>query len=279
MPSKLTIGGQAVIEGVMMRSTNKYAIAVRKPNKKISVKKFKLKDYPTLNKTPIIRGIFRFIETLSIGIKGISYSANESTGEQDNINAWEIFFTLIISIGMTILLFYMAPLFLAKIITKDTGLLFNVIDGILRLIIFIAYLLIIAQLPDIKRIFQYHGAEHMTVHAYENKEKLTIKNIKKYSTLHPRCGTNFILIVFILSLLIFTMIPYRGYFFRLGTRLLLLPLIAGLSYEFLKFAGKYQDNNFVKILTYPGLLLQKITTKKPEDKMIEVAIKSLKALI
>ena len=277
--SKLTIGGQAVIEGVMMRSKTKYAIAVRKPNKKISVKKFKLKDYKKINKIPIIRGIFRFVETLNIGIQGITYSASESMGEEEQINAWEMFLTIIVSIVMTIVLFYMIPLFLARFITNSTGLLFNVMDGILRLVIFLIYLLIIAQLPDIKRVFQYHGAEHMTVHCYESGKKLTTKNIKQYSTLHPRCGTNFILIVFIMSLFIFTFIPYRGYLYRLGTRLLLLPLIAGLSYEFLKFAGKYQENKLIAILTYPGLLLQKITTKKPEDSMIKVAVKSLEAIL
>jgi len=140
-------------------------------------------------------------------------------------------------------------------------------------------LLVISLMPDIRRIFQYHGAEHMTVHAFEHGEKLTVKNIKKYTTLHPRCGTSFVLIVFILSIFFFTFIPVKGYFYRLGMRLLLLPLIAGVSYEFLRFAGKNFDNPIVKLIFSPGILLQKITTKKPEDHMIEVAIKALNAAV
>lgn len=279
MESKLTIGGQALIEGVMMRSQDKYALAVRTPSKKITTKIIPIKENQFVNKIPIVRGCVRFVETLEIGIKSISYSASESAGEDEKLSAWEFAFTLALSIGMTILLFIMAPLFFARIITGNEGIVFNLVDGIIRIIIFLAYLFLISLMPDIKRVFQYHGAEHMTVHAYEHGEKLTVKNIRKYQTMHPRCGTNFLLIVFMVSIFVFSFLPADSFFIKLGLRLLLLPLIAGISYEFLKFGGKNYDNPAVKVLVYPGILLQKITTKIPEDQMIEVAIKALNAAI
>ena len=281
MSSKIKIGGQALIEGVMMRSAHKYAICIRKPNKKISTKIIKVKPskHWFLN-FPIIRGCIRFIESLKIGIQSISYSAQESMGEEEEqITNKELFLTVLFSIGMTIILFYLAPLILTKFLTKSTGVVFNIIDGLFRLTIFLIYLYIISFIPDIRRIFQYHGAEHKTVFCYENKEKLNLKNVKKFSTLHPRCGTNFILFVFVLSIFFLSLINVTGFFPRLGVRLLLLPLIAGVSYELLKFAGDHFENNFVKLLIYPGLMLQKITTKEPTDDMIEVAIKSLKAAL
>ncbi|MEK6916588.1 MAG: DUF1385 domain-containing protein [Nanoarchaeota archaeon] len=279
--SELTIGGQALIEGVMMRSNDKYAICVRRPDKKISTKIIKIKQnkhwFPNL---PLIRGVYRFVDTMAMGVKSISYSAVESQGEaEENLTSWDMVLTLVFSIGVTILLFYALPLFLTKLFIASIGVWFNLIDGIFRLAIFVLYLLIISMVPDIKRIFQYHGAEHKTVYCYENKEKLTVKNIQKYPTLHPRCGTNFILIVFVLSIFFFSLIEAETYFHRLGLRILLLPLIAGVSYEILKFAGKHFDNIFVKILISPGLLMQKITTKQPTDEMVEVAIKSLKAAL
>ena len=245
---EITIGGQALIEGVMMRSTDKYAICVRRPDKKISTKIIKVKTNKNwFANLPIIRGTVRFVETLGIGVKSISYSALESQGEEEeSLSNWEMTFTIGLSIGITILLFYVLPLVITKFITKDLGFMSNLIDGVLRLVIFLAYLLIISRLPDIKRIFQYHGAEHKTVYCYENKEPLTVKNVQKYTTLHPRCGTNFILIVFVTSLIIFTIIPVQNYWQRLGLRLLLLPLIAGVSYEILRFAGRHFKNPKVK---------------------------------
>jgi uncharacterized protein YqhQ len=280
MEEKQTIGGQAVIEGVMMRTNDKYAICVRKPDKKISTRIVEIKK--SKNKIaglPVIRGIVRFVETLQIGVKSISYSASESVGDEEKLSSWDLFLTLLFSIGMTILLFYAAPFFVAKILTDNSGLLFNLLDGLIRLAIFLIYLLLISLMPDIRRIFQYHGAEHMAVHCFEHGEKLTVKNVKKYTTLHPRCGTNFILIVFIVSMLFFSFLPLDGYLQKLAARIIFLPVIAGVSYEFLKLAGKYHEKSaLVRLLDYPGLLLQKITTRKPEDGMIEVAIKALNAV-
>lgn len=281
MDSKITIGGQALIEGVMMRSHDKYAIAVRKPNKKISIKTIPIKKADSkLYNIPVIRGVIRFAETLVIGIQSLSYSATESQGEKEEaITKKELLFTIALSIGLTFGLFYLLPLVITKYITSHTGVWFNVIDGILRLVIFLTYLSLISLMPDIKRVFQYHGAEHKAVYCYENGEKLTVKNVQKYTTLHPRCGTNFILIVFVISIFFFTVINVQGFFARLGIRLLLLPLIAGVSYEVLRYAGKHFENKLVKAIIWPGLMLQKITTKEPDDDMVEVAIISLEAAL
>ena len=281
MDSKITIGGQALIEGVMMRSQDKYAIAVRKPNNKISIKIIPIKKSKSkLYNFPVIRGIIRFAETLVIGIQSLTYSATESQGEaEEAITKKDMFITILFSVGLTFVLFYLLPLIITRFITSHTGVWFNVIDGMLRLTIFLIYLILISFLPDIKRVFQYHGAEHKAVYCYENKEKLTVKNVQKYTTLHPRCGTNFILIVFVISIFFFTIINVQGFFPRLGIRLVLLPLIAGVSYEILRFAGKHFENRLVKIMIWPGLMLQKITTKEPDDSMVKVAIKSLKAVL
>lgn len=281
MKNQLTVGGQAVMEGVMMRSMDKYAIAVRQPDKKIKVKKIKIKkNKKKIADIPIIRGCIRFVETMAIGIEALSYSASVSQGDEDeSLSVLELVFTIAASIGVTVLLFYVAPLVLTRLFTQGSGFIFNLIDGIFRLLIFLGYLLLISLMPDIRRIFQYHGAEHKTVHCYEHKEKLTVKNVKKFSNLHPRCGTSFLLIVFVLSILFFTLVQVDGLFPKLGIRLLMLPLIAGVSYELLKLSGKYADNSLMKIIIAPGLFLQRFTTRTPDDDMIEVAIKSLKAAL
>ena len=277
MSSKITVGGQAVIEGVMMRSLDKYVIAVRRPDKKISTKEFPINSskskYATL---PITRGIIKFAETLVIGVKSITYSANEAVGEEEQLTAKELYMTVAFSVFMTIALFYLLPLTLTKVFTKSGGVFFNLIDGFLRITIFLAYLLGISLLSDVRRLFQYHGAEHKAVHCYEAGKKLTVKNVQSFTTLHPRCGTSFILIVFIISILFFSLFPVSGYIDRLLLRLLLLPVIAGVSYELLRASGKHSEKGIVKFFIYPGLMLQKITTKEPTDDMVEVAIKSLK---
>lgn len=296
-----TIGGQALIEGIMMRTNDKYSICVRLQNKKLITKVFEINQQKFLNldimKIPIIRGIARFIETLVIGTKALLFSASfyeDSDIKENNkkkekktnskkqknfnkLNESEIIITIVFSLMIAFSLFYFLPLFIAKL-TNTSGLIFHLIEGIVRLLIFFIYLFLISLMPDIKKVFQYHGAEHMTVHCYEHNEKLTIKNIKKYETLHPRCGTNFILIVFIFSIIIFSFINHKNFLIKLIIRILLIPIIAGISYEFLKFSGKHINNPIVKILNTPGMFLQKITTKKPNDEMIKVAIKALNAI-
>ncbi len=286
----ITAGGQAVIEGVMMRSTNHVSIAVRKPNNKISLKKDKLKPLGERCKIlawPFIRGVFNLGEMLIYGIKALNYSANESTEEEEEqLSSWHIALSLVIAFVFAIGLFKFVPLLLAQLASntfafvKDHYIIFNLIDGFLKILLFVLYVLIISAMKDVNRLFQYHGAEHKAVHCYEAKKKLTINNVKKYSTLHPRCGTSFILIVLLLSILVYTFIPQSVSFLgKLGLRLLFLPVIAGISYEILRFAGKHCDHIIVKIIIWPGLAVQRITTREPDRNQMEVAIKALDSVL
>ncbi|MCK4428924.1 MAG: DUF1385 domain-containing protein, partial [Candidatus Aenigmarchaeota archaeon] len=213
---------------------------------------------------------------LIYGIKALNWSANQQMEKHEKIGLLGIILTLAFSFGFVILFFIIAPFFLAKLIIAK-GVLFNITDGILRIAIFILYLVIISRISDVKTLYKYHGAEHKTIHCYEAKKAVTVKNIKKFSTLHPRCGTAFILIVLIISILIFSLI--RGSWqIRLVSRIILIPVITGISYEILKFSNKFRKSMFSKIITAPGLALQKLTTKEPTKKQIEVAIRALKAL-
>ncbi|MBW2993624.1 DUF1385 domain-containing protein [Candidatus Woesearchaeota archaeon] len=270
------VGGQAVIEGVMMKTDSKMAIAIRLPNKKIKTKIQKIKKLKKLWRLPIIRGFMQLILMLIFGIKALNWSADQQMEEHEKIGLLGIILTLVLSFGFVILFFIIAPFFLTKLIIAK-GVLFNIIDGILRIAIFIIYLVIISRIGDVKTLYKYHGAEHKTIHCHEAKKALTVKNIKKFSTLHPRCGTAFILIVLIISILVFSLI--RGSWqIRLFSRIILIPVITGISYEILKLSNKFKDSLFTKIITAPGLMLQKLTTKEPTNKQIEVAVKALKAL-
>jgi len=274
----MRIGGQAVIEGVLMRSTNYTAIATAK-NNKIKVKITKnnpfIKKY---EKTLFIRGIVYLIDMLVVGIRALSYSTKEFTGEEEKISDWGIFLSILLAFLFSIGLFIIAPFYLAKLFLPN-GFLFNLIDGLFRIVIFIIYIVVIGKFADIKRVFQYHGAEHKTIACYENKKSLNLKNIKKFSTLHPRCGTSFLIIVLILSILIFSFILSESTLIKISSRIILIHVIASLSYEVLRIADKYKNFFLFKILIYPGLLLQKITTKEPDNSQIKVALKSLDVLL
>lgn len=281
---KLNIGGMAVIEGVMIKSENYYSCAVRKEDKKISVKTEKIETFFSKNKLfkkPFLRGIGQLLDMTILGIKTLSYSANESVGEKsdEKLSYWEIFFTIAFAFGFAVLLFILLPLWLSGFIVKSNGFLFNLMDGVLRLGIFLVYLLIISQLKDVKRVFQYHGAEHKAVHCYEHKIPLNVKNVKNFSTLHPRCGTSFVMIVLFISIIVFSLIVTQLFFLKILSRILLLPVIAGISYELLRFEAKHEKSKILKPLIYPGLLFQKITTKEPDDKQIEVAIKAVNEVL
>jgi len=281
------MGGQAVIEGVLMRSPNHCSVAVRKPNNKISVKTTKFISLTKKNRFwgfPLIRGMVILVETVILGSRALTYSANESMGEKDEkLSKKELLFTLVISIFAALLIFKFLPLLLANILSKTVGLSnfwFNLLDGVIKIVIFVGYLLAISMMDDVQKMFEYHGAEHMTVHCYEAKKKLTVENVKKFKTLHPRCGTEFLLLVFVISIIFYMFIPLgTNFWMKYFLRILLLPIIAGVSYELLKVSGLHYDNWFFKMIAAPGMLLQKITTKKPNDKQIEVAIKSLNAAV
>lgn len=274
------IGGQALVEGVMIISPKKIACSVRKPDGKIKSKiENRNPRYTKYSKVWFIRGIFALIEMLYLGTKALTWSSNEQLKREEKITKKELTFTLLISIIIGVLIFVLLPLFLSKILIQSRGILFNITDGIFRIIVFIVYLILISRSKEIQRIFQYHGAEHMAVHCYEHKKKLTVDNVKKFITLHPRCGTAFLIIVLIISIFVFSFIWSKNLFIKFFFRILLIPVIAAVSYEILKLSARFQNKLFFKMLIQPGLWFQKITTKKPDDKQIEVAIASVKSVL
>jgi uncharacterized protein YqhQ len=277
------IGGQAVIEGVMMKSKDRYSVAIRGKDGKINVKSEPFVSFTSKSrilKLPFIRGIIILIETLILGLKVLSYSANQAAKEEDEeLSRFSLAITIILSIAIGIALFVALPLFLTKIVSESEGVLFNIIDGIFRLLIFLAYITAISLFKDIRRVFQYHGAEHMAVNCYDAKKKLTIENARKYTTLHPRCGTAFLIIVLIISIFVFSLIVTPSFWIKFASRVILIPVIAGISYELLKLTDKYRKSRLVWLVSSPGLAVQKITTRKPDDSQIEVAIAALNELI
>lgn len=290
MARKTSIGGQAVIEGVMMRGPSTVALAVRKEDGEIFIKTDRKSPLTKKNKflsLPIIRGAVALIDSLITGTKYLSDSGDIFEGNEENINNKKslkdkliLGATLLVSLGISLLLFALFPTIVAdfaKRFTQNTFLI-NIFEGIIKVIIFLAYVFFIGKLDDIKRIFQYHGAEHKTIFCYENEEELTVENVRKYGTLHPRCGTNFMFTVIIIGILVFSVFGWPNLSYRIFLRIALLPLIAGISYEFIKWQGK-SDSGFAKIMSLPGLYLQKLTTNEPDDSQIEVAIESLKAVI
>ena len=279
MDKKPNIGGQAVIEGVMMRNANAVATAVREPSGTITVKNEKIissaERFPILKK-PMLRGVVALGESLVVGLKALSYSAQMAGDEGETLSDKEIVLTMIFSLCLTIVLFVIIPTAAAKYVhsaIKDPMLL-NLAEGGLRMLIFFLYIYGISRMKDIKRVFQYHGAEHKTIHAYEAGVPLTVENVQKFSTLHPRCGTSFLLIVMIVSILMFAFLGWPDLWMRILSRIILLPVVAGISYEIIRYAGR-SENKFVKFATLPGLWLQNLTTNEPDDEQVEVAIRAL----
>jgi uncharacterized protein YqhQ len=277
------VGGQAVIEGVMMRSGNVYAIAVRTPEKDIVFKKDIIKELPKSLKWPIIRGVVALGQALSLGIRALLYSAEASGHEEEKPSDFSLYMTVIVSFVIAIGLFFLLPLYGTKLLgnvfksISDSSLMFNLVDGVIRVAFFLIYILSISMMKDIKRVFQYHGAEHKVVHAFEAGVELTPENADNYSVLHPRCGTSFLIMVMLLSILVFSIIPKDWPFIeKFMSRIVLIPLIAGLSYEFIKLSSKKMNNPFIRFMSMPGLWLQKLTTGTPSLDQIEVAIKALK---
>jgi len=278
--AKCNYGGQAVIEGVMMRSSDKYAIAVRKPNEEISVKVGNVKSLAQkikFLKLPVFRGIINLIESLTLGFKALTYSAEQATGEEERLNPKEMFFTILLALGLFILVFIVLPTGIARYLDKylTNVMIYNIFEGFLRISIFLIYLFVISKMPDIRRVFEYHGAEHKVIYAYEAGKDLNVKNVKEYSTLHPRCGTSFIFIVLIISILVFSLLGKQSLLLRIAYRIAIIPFIAGISYEILKLSANNLNKPLVRWLVTPGLWFQKLTTKEPDEKQIEVAISAL----
>lgn len=269
------IGGQAVIEGVLMRSEDRVAVAVRNPKNRIIVKKERTKP---ISKILLWRGFSYIIDMLVVGFNALIWSAEVASGGKERLSKKELVFTLAVSILFALLLFVAVPFFVTLLITKENTIMFNLVEGLLRIALFLLYIIGVASMPDVKRVFEYHGAEHKVVNCYEKNKKLTYDNIKKCSTIHPRCGTSFLLIVLIVSILVFSIITTKDLVIRFVSRILLLPLIAGVSYEFLKLSDKYKNEPFFKLIAAPGIFLQMITTAEPDKRQIEVALKALNSL-
>ena len=279
----LAFGGQAVMEGVMMRSKNHMVVCVRQPNKEIVTKKeilHTLSEKYRFLKLPFIRGILALFETLYSGMKGIYFSANAAFGEDENeeevLSTLEILIVIIVAIGLSVLIFSVTPFFLTSLFNFGGGILFNIVEGIVRLSFLLVYLILVSLFGDFKRIFQYHGAEHTAINAYEAGVELNVENARKYSRFHSRCGTSFLLIVTLISILFFSIMPSGDFLLRLSYRIVLIPAISAVSYEVLKLSDKYRNSAIMKVLVAPGLALQRLTTKPPSDDMLEVAIKAVK---
>jgi len=282
-----SVGGQAVIEGVMMRAPRSIAIAVRKPNREIVVRREKLtplkERFPPF-KLPILRGVAVLVESLVWGMKALTYSANEAVeapeGEKSQeMGGFTIALTFLFSLVLGIGLFVIVPERLANLISEH-GFIFNIADGGIRLAVFLAYVLVISRSKYIRGVFEYHGAEHKSIHTYEAGEELTEENAEKYSPLHPRCGTAFLMTVMVVGILVFSIFGKPdSILVRIGTRIVLIPFIAGVSYEIIKLSSKKQNSRFVRIFIAPGLWLQRLTTREPSRDQLEVAIRSLEAVL
>lgn len=279
---KPMVGGQAVIEGVMMRGFGKVATAVREPNGNINVQVKPVNSisdkYPIL-KLPFLRGSVNLIESLVLGIKSLSFSAQAAGEEDEQLSDKEMIATIFFALALACVLFIAIPTAAAKFLNTLTGdpFILNLAEGFLRLIIFFAYIAGISRMKDVQRVFQYHGAEHKTIFCYEADLPLTVENVKKFPRLHPRCGTAFLLIVMIVSIFVFAFLGWPDLWLRILSRIILLPIVAGIAYEIIRFAGR-SKNSFVRLAIMPGLWLQYLTTREPDDSVIEVAIASLEAV-
>ena len=277
-------GGQAVIEGVLMRGKSSVAMANRAPNNEIVLYQEELTGIYTsrLSKIPFLRGLIVLWDSLGLGMRFLTLSANIQTGEEEKLEGPMLYLTLIFSLSFGLGLFFLAPALISDILARFLSMspwVSNVFEGILRLIILLVYMWSIGRIPDIKRVFMYHGAEHKTINAFEDGAALTPENVMSYSVEHPRCGTSFLLTLVILSILFFTLIGPLPLHWRLISRILLIPVLAGISYEYIRLLSKHLDSPIMRILIKPNLLLQRLSTQEPTKEMLEVSITALKTLI
>ncbi len=295
-----SIGGSAVMEGVMMRGPKEIATAVRKSDGEIVIDKRKISSLVTkyhVDKIPVIRGIFAFFDSMISSLRSLMWSAEffdmeDDSAKESKFDKWltekfgdkikdiVIYVSLLISVVLSVGLFFILPNLITGLVAKFIpGNVFKtILEGVIRIGIFLGYILLVSQMEDIKRVFQYHGAEHKSIFCYEAGLELTVENARKMSRLHPRCGTSFLVFVMIISIILFSFISWDNMWIRIGLRLLLLPFVAGISYEIIRFAGK-SKSKIVCLISRPGMYLQKITTREPDDSQLEVALTSLKAVI
>ncbi len=291
------IGGQALIEGIMMRGRTAWAVAVRTPDGSVHLEEH---DLPTKHRTgwrtwPVARGVWAMYETLALSLKAFGVAASlAGATEEEQLTSTEIMWTMVAGVALAIVAFILAPALLTNLVTSSVShpYLWNIVDGVLRLGVFLAYIWGVGFMPDIRRVFAYHGAEHKSIHAYEHGIPLEPRYIQRYDTLHVRCGTAFLLMVMVVSIAVFSLLPGKivmGWFgvtaglaivtFNIVSRILLLPVVAGLAYEItVKWAGNHSENPFVRVLLWPGMQLQRLTTREPDDGMVEVAVAALTAV-
>ena len=283
------VGGQAVLEGVMMRGVTTWAVAVRKPDGEVEISTETIEPWARRNRIlrwPVIRGVVALAESLKIGFTALGISANaqlEEGEEEEDVEiggfAWSM--TIVFSLTLAIGLFFVIPVGLTSLFKDqlDSAVLFWLVEGVLRTAIFIGYIVLISRISDLRRVFEYHGAEHKTISCYEAEDELVPSRAKLYSRLHPRCGTSFLLIVMVLAIFVFAPIGLPAWYWLVLSRIVGVPLIAGLSYEVIRWAGRNRDKRWVRGVMWPGLMLQNLTTREPDESQLEVAIASLKAVL
>jgi uncharacterized protein YqhQ len=283
------LGGQAVLEGVMMRGISTWAVAVRNPEGQIEITSESLVPWAKrhrLWRVPVLRGVVALGESLKIGFRALGISANaqleeDEEGNKEEIGGWMWGLTIALSLALAVGLFFVVPVGLTSLIKDELGssLLFWLVEGVLRTAIFIAYIVAISRLPDLRRVFEYHGAEHKTISCFEAEDELVPSRARLYSRLHPRCGTSFLLIVMVLAIFVFAPIGLPAWYWLLASRILGIPLIAGLSYEVIKWAGKNRRKRWVRAVMWPGLMLQNLTTREPDEEQLAVAIAALEKVL
>ncbi|MDK2932039.1 MAG: hypothetical protein PWR07_2170 [Bacillota bacterium] len=286
MSEEFFYGGQAVIEGVMMRGRRSIAIAVRRPDRTVVVNRQPIgtltAKYPAL-RLAFVRGVVAFFETLVVGVRALMFSADQAAGEgeDEKLKPWELTLTLLLSLAVFVALFIVLPNLVAVILQRwlASPVAVNLAEGVFRLLVFLGYIIVVSRLQDIQRVFQYHGAEHKVIHSFEAGEDLVVENARRHSTLHPRCGTAFLLIVMIIMVLMFSLLGRTSLVLRIATRLALLPLVTGVSYEVVRLAGRRNPPKIVELAIAPGLWLQRLTTREPDDAQLEVAIAALKDVL
>jgi len=282
MAQKVYYGGQAVMEGVMMRGRNTLVTAVRNRKGEIVTDTKQLSSLYSgwARRTPFIRGIIVLIESMVLGIRSLFYSANVSLEEEgEKVSTGMIWVIMIIALSLVVAVFYIVPLLLTRLLNIDSSLLFNLVDGIIRIAIFVLYLWAMGFMRDIRLTFAYHGAEHKTINTYESGDPLEVESVRQHSTAHVRCGTSFLFVVLIIAVLVFTMVGIRTVWLMVLSRIVLIPVIAAISYEIIYIASRHSNNIIARLISMPGLWLQSLTTRQPNDKQIEVALVALKSVI
>ncbi len=284
VPQRHSYGGQAVMEGVMMRGRDVWALAVRRPDETVHIESHRIRSIAEryrILRTPGFRGAIALGQAIAIGVRALSISASEASPEDAQLSSRQIALSMVVAFGLFVAVFIVAPAVAFRWVGRhvDSSILVNVLEGLFRVALFLGYLALIGRTKDIRRVFEYHGAEHKTIAAYEHDEPLVPEVVDRYSTLHVRCGTNFLLIVMILTILVFALFGNPGIWWRIGSRVVAIPIIAGVAYEVLRLGARFEGSAVMRALMAPGLWLQKITTQPPDRSQIEVAIASFNEML